>query len=247
MTRGPSPGGLYRDDAVVLRTYKLAEYDRIVVLYGAEHGKVRAVARGVRKPSSRIGARVEPLSHVSVQCYRGRGDLDRVTQVETIDAFGPIRNDLGRLAKGVALLEAVDQVTPDREPDPHRHRMLVGALRTLAERNPVLLVPAFLLKLLAADGVGPELDACTVCGAQDDLVSFEPLDGGVRCRADRSGLPVGPEALALVRAILGGGLVAALEVPASPVSQQVELLATRAFEHHAERRLRAAGLLERLD
>jgi DNA repair protein RecO (recombination protein O) len=245
--REPAPGGLYRDHAIVLRTYKLAEVDRIVVLVGARHGKVRGVAKGVRKPSSRIGARLEPLSHVAVQLYRGRGDLDRITQVETVDAFRPVRDDLSRLSKGLALLEAVDQLTPERVPDVRRYQMLLGALRTLAAGDRALLVPAFLLKLLAADGMGPELDHCVVCGSTEDLVSFDPEDGGVRCRQDRRGLPVSDMALALTRAVLGGALNTALDVTASAATHEVDVIAMKLFEHHVERRLRAAALLEHLD
>ena len=225
----------------------MAEVDRIVVLLGADHGKIRGVAKGVRKPSSRIGARLEPLSHVAVQLYRGRGELDRITQVETVDAFRPVRDDLRRLGKGLALLEAVDQFTPDRVPDVRRYQMLLGALRTLAARDRALLVPAFLLKLLAAEGVQPELDHCVVCGTTEDLVSFDPDDGGMRCRQDRRGLPVSDLAVALCRAVVGGGLNAALEVPGSPLTHEVEVMATKAFEHQVERRLRAAALLDHLD
>ena len=109
---------LYRDDGIVLRTHKLAEADRVVVLLCAERGKVRAVAKGVRKPTSRLGGRLEPMSHVAIQLYEGRGELHTVSQVETIDHFRTVRDDLDRLTKGLALLEVVDQLTFDWEPAP---------------------------------------------------------------------------------------------------------------------------------
>ncbi|MFP5320208.1 MAG: DNA repair protein RecO, partial [Acidimicrobiia bacterium] len=119
---------LYRDEGVVLRTYKLGEADRIVVLATKEHGKVRAVAKGVRKTRSKFGARLEPLSHVALQLYEGR-NLDTITQVDGIDAFRPIRDDLDRYAAAVTVLEVVDQLSMEGEPDPRRFQMLVGVLR----------------------------------------------------------------------------------------------------------------------
>ena len=100
---------LYRDVGVVLRTMRLGEADRIVTIVTPEHGKVRAVAKGVRKTKSRIGARVEPLSHVSLLCWRGR-ELDVVTQVEVLDSFRAIREDLDRLTPALTMLEIVDQL-----------------------------------------------------------------------------------------------------------------------------------------
>ena len=101
---------LYRDEAIVLRTYKLGEADRIVVLFTKARGKVRAVAKGVRKTKSRFGARLEPTSHVALQLYEGR-ELDTITQAETLDHFRPIRDDLDRLGRASSMLEAVDQIT----------------------------------------------------------------------------------------------------------------------------------------
>ena len=89
---------LYRDHAVVLRTWKLGEADRIVSLHTHDHGKVRGVAKGVRRTKSKFGARLEPLSHVTIQLYRGKGDLDTITQVETVDRFVSLRSDPDRFA-----------------------------------------------------------------------------------------------------------------------------------------------------
>jgi DNA repair protein RecO (recombination protein O) len=234
---------LYRDAGVVLRTYRLGEADRIVVLMTSEHGKVRAVAKGVRRTKSRFGARLEPLSHVALLLYEGR-ELDIVSQAETIDHFRSVRENLDRLTQGVALLEAVDQMAQEREPNPRLYQMLVGALRSLAARPAPLLVPAFYWKALAADGVHPELDCCVSCGAPGPLVAFDLEEGGLLCRTCRRGTAVSAPAVELLRRILGGGLVAALDEPPSPVTHEVGVLATRAMEHHLERRLRAIALLE---
>src|SRR3954468_3550148 len=212
--------GLYRDSGVVLRTIKLGEADRIITFVTQAHGKVRAVAKGVRKTKSRFGSRVEPISHVQLLLYEGR-ELDIVSQAESLDHFRAIREDLDRMSSGMALLEAVDQVSQEREPDARLYQMLVGALRSLAARNAPLLVPAFFWKLLSLEGAHPLLEACAVCGSEDDLVAFDLLEGGVLCRACRRGTPISPEALAMVRRILGGDLVRVLDEPESKVTHEV--------------------------
>ena len=235
---------LYRETAVVLRTIRLGEADRIVSLITEGRGKVRAVAKGVRKTKSRFGGRLEPMSHVALQLYEGR-ELDTVTQAETVDHFRTIREDLDRVARATAMLEAVDQVAQEREANAALYRMLVGALRALAANDSSVIVPAFFWKLLSLEGFHPLLDQCASCGAQDDLVAFDIGEGGALCRSCRRGMPVTPEALQLIRRILGGGLAGALAEPPSAATQEVERLATRALEHHLERRLRAPGMLDR--
>ncbi|MGH9075777.1 MAG: DNA repair protein RecO, partial [Acidimicrobiales bacterium] len=155
---------LYRDQGVVLRTIRLGEADRIVTLATAGRGKVRAVVKGVRRTRSRWGARLEPLSHVSVLCWQGR-ELDIVTQAEVLDHFRATREDLDRLRRATSLLEAVDQVSQEGHADPRLYVMLVGALRALDARDSPLLVPAFFWKLLALEGSAPLLDSCARCGA----------------------------------------------------------------------------------
>jgi DNA repair protein RecO (recombination protein O) len=237
---------LYRDQGVVLRTWKLGEADRIVVLATAGHGKVRAVAKGVRKTKSRLGGRLEPLTNVSLLMYEGR-ELDIVSQVETIDHFRPIREDLERMTDAMALLEVVDQVAQEREANPRLYQMLVGALRALAESRAPLLVPAFFWKLLSLEGAHPLLGQCATCGLsvdcdQVDLVAFDLAEGGALCRSCRRGLPMSAEALALIRRILEGGLTGALTEAPGPAVSEVTALATWAMEQHLERRLRTVRL-----
>ncbi|MFA5564851.1 MAG: DNA repair protein RecO [Acidimicrobiia bacterium] len=236
--------GLYRDHGVVLRTYKLGEADRIVVFATQNHGKVRAVAKGVRKTRSKFGARLEPLSHVALQLYPGR-DLDIVTQAETVDHFRAIREDFDRYSRGVAMLEAIDQLCLEGESNPRFYQMLVGALRALAERDSPLMVSAFYFKLLAQEGVQPELDVCVACGDAVDLVAFDVHEGGALCRSCRSGVSLSSPALQLLRLVLGGGLVEALAVPPSPATDEIDALATMAMEHHLERRLKSLRTLDR--
>lgn len=235
---------LYRDTGVVLRTYKLGEADRIVVILTEHHGKVRAVAKGVRKTTSKFGARLEPMSHVRLLLYQGR-ELDIVSQAESVESLAPLVADLDHLSSGLAMLEAVDQITLEREPSPQVYRMLVGALRTVAERPSSLVVAAFFWKLLANEGVRPELDACVRCGGSEPLVAFDVDEGGVLCRACRTGRPISPAALDLMRMVLGGRLNEALATPAGPVTHEVASHANRALEHHLERRLRTVAMFER--
>jgi DNA repair protein RecO (recombination protein O) len=242
---------LFRDTGVVLRTYRLGEADRIIVLMTAEHGKVRAVAKGVRRTSSKFGARLEPLTHVDVLLWQGRGDLDIVNQVEVIDTFRAVREDLSRVAKGLALLEVTDQMAQEGNPDRRLYAMLVGALRALSDsaNNPTLVAPSFFLKAIALEGASPVLDACGSCGEPDgaiELVAFDLVEGGALCRRCRRGRPMSAAALALLRRILGGDLSAVLGGPPPEATDEVAELATEAMEVHLDRRIRsvrsAAGL-----
>jgi len=232
----------YRDTAVVLRTHKLGEADRIVVLLTEHHGKVRAVAKGVRRTRSRFGARLEPPSAVALQLHEGRS-LDTVTSAETVDAFRAVREDLDRLGQAMAMLEAVDQLAVEGEADPALFRMLVRALGLLASDASPLVVPAFYLKVLAQAGFGPMVDACVACESPGPLVAFDAGRGGMLCGTHRSGMAVSPDAVDLVARILGGQLSSALAERPSPATAEVDRLATGALEHHLERRLRAPGVL----
>jgi DNA repair protein RecO (recombination protein O) len=236
---------LYRDQGVVLRTWKLGEADRIVSILTREHGKVRAVAKGVRKQTSRFGSRLEPTAHLSLQLYAGRGDLDTVTQVESLHRFATLRNDLDQWARACAMLEAVDQACPDREPNEGVFDMLVRALGTLEARPTPLVVAAFFLKLLAREGFEPLVDACVVCGADEPLTGFSVSDGGTTCEACRRGPLLSPDGRAVLGQILGGRLGAALNLPASAVADEVDRIATNLLEHHFDRRLRSIGVLGR--
>lgn len=233
---------LYRDSGIVLRSWKLGEADRIVSVFTREHGKVRAVAKGVRKSGSRFGARLEPACCVAVQLYRGKGELDTITQVELISRPA-LRDDIERFWRASAMLEAVDHATLDRDPNPELHDMLARALVALVERGGPLVAPAFFLKLLALEGLEPVLDSCVACGAAEPLVAFDLRGGGTQCPSCRTGVSLSADALALLRQILGGQLARALEVKPSGSTHEVDTLATRLIENHLERRLRSANLI----
>ncbi len=231
-----------RDNGVVLRTYKLGEADRILVVMTEAHGKVRAVAKGVRKTGSKFGARLEPMSHVALMLWQGRSDLMTVNQVEVLEHHWHIREDLDRLTSAMGMLEVVDQVAQEDHEDQAVFETLVRALRTMdnTEVNPTLIAPAFFLRVLELEGAAPLLDACASCGEEDvELVAFDLSEGGALCRSCRRGRPLSPEALSLVRRILGGELGGVLSGPPPPGAAEVAELATSAMEAHLDRRLRS--------
>jgi DNA repair protein RecO (recombination protein O) len=235
---------LFRVQGIVLRTIKLGEADRIVVVCTKERGKVRGVAKGIRKTKSRFGGRLEPLAHVSLQCYEGR-ELDIVTQAETIETFGHIRQDLDRARRAMSLLEVVDQVCQEDEVNPSLYQMLAGALRTLDKQDAPLIVGSFYWKLLAHEGLRPMLDSCASCGKTGELVAFDLTQGGGLCSSCRTGRAVSPEAFELMRRVFGGDLARVLDEPASPVGYELEQLADEAMEIHLERRIRSRHMLDR--
>ncbi len=236
---------LYRCNGVVLRTYPLGEADRIVSFVTDTNGKVRAVAKGIRKTKSRIGARLEPGTHVSLLIYQARGDLDIVSQADTINPHKHIREDLDRLTHAASLLEAVDLVSQEGQTDSQLYRMLVGALKSLDEADSPLMVSAFYWRVLAHEGFEPSLDTCVRCGSTEDLAGFDPAGGGALCRRDAVGSRISKDALRLLRMIVEGQVTAALREPATPATYEVEKLATAALEHVLERRLKAGRVLDR--
>ncbi|GMU77925.1 MAG: DNA repair protein RecO [Acidimicrobiia bacterium] len=237
--------GLYRDQGVVLRSIKLGEADRIVTLMSQGHGKVRAVAKGIRKTASKFGARLEPTSHIVFQCHRGRGDLDVVTQVETIDANRSLREHYGCLTHAVSMLEAVDQVALEREANPALYRMLERALRTLAERPSPVVSTAFFWKLLSLEGFHPVVEECARCGGDGPFPAWDLAEGGVLCGSCvLGGRPIRPESADVIARIVGGDLNRVLaDPPPDRVLGEVERLAISTLEYHSERRLRSAALL----
>lgn len=230
------------DEGVVLRTYRLGEADRIVVVMTAEHGKVRAVAKGVRKTNSKLGARLEPMTSVSLLLWKGRSELMTVSQVEVLERHWNLRGDLDRMTAGLSMLEVVDQVGQDDHPDPALLDTLARALRVLndKDRDPTLVAPAFFLRVLELDGAAPMIDACAQCGADDaELVAFDYSIGGALCRECRRGRPLSNDALGILHAIYGGGLGDLLAGAPPAGAAEVAELATEAMEAHLDRRLRS--------
>ena len=200
---------LYRDEAIVLRTHKLGEADRIITLLTRQHGRVRAVAKGVRRTTSRWGSRLEPFTHVDLQLAEGRS-LDVITQAETLDPFhARLGLDYDRYTAGTVMLETADRlVTEEREPSVQQFLLLVGGLRamTAGEHGPGQVLDSYLLRSLAVAGYAPSFEHCAHCGLEGPHRWFNPSMGGVlcaTCRVPGSANPA-PETVALLAALLSG-------------------------------------------
>jgi DNA repair protein RecO (recombination protein O) len=231
---------LYRDDAVVVRTYKLGEADRIVVLFSRGRGKIRAVAKGVRRTRSKFGSRLEPGSVVQLQLYEGR-NLDIVTQAERLYPLPNLRADLDNYGRTAILLEAVDHVANEGDSNPALFKLLTGALRELNESGSPVVVPAFVAKLLALEGVQPMVDACVSCGATTDLVAMQLHEGGVLCRRCRhGGQPITEEARVALSHVFQGRVRHVLDTTTPAAAEELEALAARMIEQHIERRLQSS-------
>jgi DNA repair protein RecO (recombination protein O) len=240
---------LYRDEAVVLRVQKLGEADRIVTLLTRRHGRVRAVGKGVRRTTSRFGARLEPFSHVDVQLYTGRS-LDIVTQAESIAAYGAgLVGDYARYTAGTAVLEAAERLAAEeREPSLRLYLLVVGALRALAagEHDPPLVLDAFLVRAMAIAGWEPALSGCAQCGLPGPHRAFSVPAGGAVCSGCRPPGAATPasDTVALMAALLAGDWGTADGSEPATRREASGLLAAH-LQWHLERGLRSLPLVER--
>lgn len=238
---------------MVLRTHKLGEADRIITLLCRDHGKIRAVARGVRRTSSKFGARLEPFSHIDLQFATGRS-LDVVTQVESLRHYGrPLAGDFGRWTMGQVMVETADRlVVEEKQPALAQYRLLLGALRTLGHgtsdgvRPGAMVLDAYLLRAMAISGYAPTFDACAVCGAAGPHRSFSPHAGGAvcaRCRPPGSARP-DPRTLTLLGALLAGDWPATRGVP-DAIWREADGLTSAFVTWHLDRGLRSLAHVDR--
>ena len=240
---------LYRDEAVVLRAQKLGEADRIITLLTRSHGRVRCVARGVRKTTSRIGARLEPFSHVDVQLYEGRS-LDTVSQVESIQSHGgAISGDYSAYTAGTVMLETAERLTPEeREPAMQQYALLVSGLRSLSSREhePTLILDSYLLRSLSVAGWSPSFDACARCGAAGPHRAFSIQAGGMVCAECRPPGSAAPsmESVELLGALLSGDWPLAESSDDRPRREASGLVAAF-LQWHLEHGLRSLPLVDR--
>lgn len=207
MDNGSMP--VYRDEAIVLRTHKLAEADRIITLLTRDHGVVRAVANGVRRTSSKFGSRLEPFTHVDLQLNTGRS-LDRVQEAETRSPYGDrISASYEHYAAASVMVETAEKlIAEEHQPARQQFLLLVGALRAMAnhDHRALDILNSFLLRSLSVAGYAPSCSACAHCGEIGPHRWFNPAAGGVlcgRCRVPGSASPA-PETLALMGALLAG-------------------------------------------
>ena len=243
---------VYRDSAVVLRVTKLGEADRIVTLLTRREGKVRAVAKGVRRTKSRFGSRLEPFSHVDLQLYAGR-NLDIVTQAVTLDPFGPVlAADYSRYTCATAIVETAERLTSEeREPTLRLYLLVVSALRALSEtgRDPSLVLDAFLLRAMALAGWAPALTECARCGSPGPHSAFHVASGGLLCPQCRQAGAMGaarPAAATIeLMAALAGGDWPIAENAAGAARREASGLVAALLQWHLERALRSLGMVDR--
>jgi DNA repair protein RecO (recombination protein O) len=237
----------YRDDAIVLRTHLLGEADRIVTLLGRQRGKIRAVAKGVRKTTSRFGARLEPFSVVDVQIYEGK-TLDIVQSADTVESYsGSIAHDYPRYTAAMVMVETADRLT-EHDYQPAQYSLLHGGLRSLAnaEHEAGISVDSYLLRALAIAGWEPSLDQCAVTGAEGDHRSFSVAQGGV---VSAEVAPPGTPKLSVgtkevLAALLAGDWAYAEQVNPAIRSEASGLIAAYT-QYHLERHVRSLGHLDR--
>jgi DNA repair protein RecO (recombination protein O) len=244
--------GPVKTEAVVLRTMRYGEADRILHLYTPKMGRVSAIAKGVRRARSRFGGRLEPFFRIQAELHEGRGELLTVTGAQTVDAFPRLRGDARAIDAAARACDAVGRLFETGEPHPGVFNLLCRQLALLDEQAGDDAVPAspaasragslsFRLKLMLAAGLAPQLGACASCGEPEHLVGFSGAAGGVVCAACEAGsFPLGVEAHEFMATALGSPLS---DAPASgeQALAQAERAIAATLEHHAHVRLMPAS------
>ena len=240
---------LYRDRGIVLRTHKLGESDRIITLLTRDHGIVRAVGKGVRKTSSRFGARLEPCMHIDVQFAEGRS-LDIVSQVETIDAFArDLGADYGRYTAATAMLETAERVVgEDGGSASPQYQLLRGALTALTQQRYTagLILDSYQLRSLAIAGYAPSFGVCAGCGADGPHRYFHVAHGGVLCEActvPGASVP-SPFTIALLGALIAGDWLR-VQTSDARARREASSAVSAYLSWHLERGLRSLPLVDR--
>ena len=243
------PARSYTTQAVVLRSLRLGEADRVLHVYTASRGRVGAVAKGVRRTRSRFGARLEPLSHVELVLHQGRGELHTVTGVDLIRSHRAAREDQYRLGVGLVGAEAMLRLFTETEASERawtaltRFLDLVDELPSRAPARPALdpLALSFQLKLLWVSGYGPHVGSCAECGCEDAAVTFLPAAGGTVCRscAAGAGHSLSPAGVAALDGLLRRPLAdAASAVGSDRAARDVLQVIASSYEHHGGFRLK---------
>jgi DNA repair protein RecO (recombination protein O) len=238
---------LYRDEAVVLRTHKLGEADRIVTMLTKQHGQVRAVAKGVRRTASKFGSRLEPFMTVDIQLFEGR-NLDTVSQVESIGSYGrEIMADYASYTAAHAMVEAAERLTAEHA-GPQQYLLLVGALRSLSlgQHEPSLTLDSYLLRALSLAGWAPNFETCVGCGAPGPHRGFVMQTGGVVCADCRppGSATIDEATSALLGALLSGDWELAESSEASTRGHASGIVAAYT-QWHIERGLKSLNHVER--
>jgi DNA repair protein RecO (recombination protein O) len=241
---------VYRTEAIVLRHRRIGEADTILTLYTPEHGKFDAIAKGVRRPTSRKSGHLEELSRSSLLLARGHS-LDVITQCQLIESFTSLRSDLPRLSRALYVAELVDRFSADRQENEAVYSLLSATLGQLAEaQEPDQTVRYFELQLLALTGFQPQLRSCASCRGPVDAVinSFSPAAGGVictNCRAFETSLrPLTVNALKVLRLLQDGSGGEARRLRLTPVlAMEIEEHLNRYIQHILEREVRSRAFM----
>jgi DNA repair protein RecO (recombination protein O) len=236
---------LRHDQGIVLRSYPFGEADRVVVLLSPNSGKIRTVAKGIRKTKSRFGGRLEPFTHVDLVLYEGR-NLDTITQVAVIEPFPRLRASLDAVVAAGTMVEAADAVAQEEESSMRLFLLLHRGLRALeAGQIGADLITSYLLKLADVVGVAPSLLVCASCGRVDDLHRFSFGGGGALCDLCRT------EGAVRLRDGVTGYLAALAHaefgrMPETDVSLAGEAMgiARRFVEYHLDRKLTSLAVME---
>ncbi|HEX2291915.1 MAG TPA: DNA repair protein RecO [Gaiellaceae bacterium] len=240
-------GRTYTTEAIVLRSLRFGEADRVLHLYTLERGRIGAVAKGIRRTKSRFGGRLEPLSHVEVVLHEGRGELQTVTGVQLIRPHSAAREGHYRLSVGFVGLEAMLRLFPEQEANGRAFAALARFLDLLDEAKPRdarpaldPLVLAFQLKLLWLAGYLPHLTSCAECGGEDGLVGYSPRAGGAVCaRCGADAIPLSADGLAGIEGLLRAPLADAGAVGLAPRAARDALaVIASSYEFHGGFRLR---------
>jgi DNA repair protein RecO (recombination protein O) len=234
------PGPL-KTEAIVLRSIRYGEADRILHLYTLTHGRLSAIAKGARRARSRFGARLEPFMHVRAVLHEGRSDLLTVTGVDTVVVHAGLREHAATLDAAARACDAVTRLFETTDPHPEVFRLLANEL-TLLNSDPAQARTgnglAFRLKLLLAAGIVPQLAACAVCGEAEHLSGFSGAAGGVVCSScEAASFSLEEDAYHFLVDALGSPLAQAPEGSARTL-RQVERAIGDTAEHHAQVRLR---------
>ncbi len=248
----PAPR-IYKTEGIVLRQRKLGEADKIVTLYTPNYGKLEAVAKGVRRPKSRLAGHLEMLTYTSVMLAQGR-NLDVVTQAQAIESFAPLREDLHRLSRALYAAELVDRFSPEGAESYHIFQLLLATLRRLAAgAGADVVLRYFEMQLLSLAGFQPQLQSCLDCGRalQPMANYFSPAAGGVLCPSCGSGTAASRSlslsALKVLRLLQSGGFGEVQRVKIAPaLGQEVEFHLRAYLIHVLEREVRSAAFIDRL-
>ncbi|HEV2727744.1 MAG TPA: DNA repair protein RecO [Solirubrobacterales bacterium] len=240
------PGTTVKTEAIVLRSIRYGEADRILHLYSNTRGRIGAIAKGARKPKSRFGGRLEPFFRLDLMLHEGRSDLMTVTSATTVEGYPHLRSSGAALTAGARACDAVLRLLDSAEPNPPAYNLLCRYLALLddpAETRAVTLETAlsFRLKLALAAGFAPELASCASCGEAEHLVGFSGAAGGVVCAScEADSFPLSEEAHRFMVEGLAKPLSEAPEAELQAL-RQVERAVGATLEHHAHVQLRAAA------